>query len=331
MAKNTLILLGFLAVLALLVTLVIKPRSLDEGPAGGRSGPLVAGLEKGKVDKIEVISGGETTVVERKEGIWIVSSQNDFPADENAVNRALDGLAKLRDLRPVSRNPEKHELFEVAGEKAVEVKIHAGGGLAAHFFLGKVAFASGSSYLRLADSDEVYEISRKLHDDFDRGTKYTPTSPTWKDRTLSRIKPEEVARITIKKPQADKEAEKELIVETMENGEAMIKKPFEARADPNKWLAVKNQLGHIVAAGFVEDETDPATLGFDKPSLVIDIDLKDGTRKTLIFGAKSDKNRYYAKRGEIGAVYEIMEYVVKNLSKTAEDLRDLSPASPQSE
>ncbi|NNF06866.1 MAG: DUF4340 domain-containing protein, partial [Candidatus Eisenbacteria bacterium] len=121
---------------------------------------------------------------------WFVESRKGYVADTSAVSSVLSTAAEIVATSVVSSNPEKQGIFEVNSEKGVEVTLKEGDQVRAHFFVGKTGSDFTSSYVRSAESDEVYLVRGVNRNLFNRGTGFV-------DRTLAKFKPEDVTVLSL--------------------------------------------------------------------------------------------------------------------------------------
>ena len=161
--KKNLILLLILVVAATIVVLVEKPFEDKTKKVREEAGLLFPALATKEIKKLSIrrAANPEPTVLMKRDNYWYVVLAGDatpladkpekeavaeqeatekaqpgqaaveepepYPADENAVTEALDKLKSLKAFNIASRNKEKHELFEVTEEKAIQVTAYGPG------------------------------------------------------------------------------------------------------------------------------------------------------------------------------------------------------------
>jgi len=191
--KQLLILVGILVVLVVVVGLVENPFAKSEYTKKiEATASLFPGFKKESVAKIEITASGDTTTLAKENDQWLVASMDNYPADAEGVDDLLDKVAEFKTTELVSNNPEKQVEFEVDSSGAEAKLLDASGNVLAHLFLGKTTPGFLSSYVRAADSNDVYVGKGNLKSTFDKGTH------TWKDRTIFSFNKGDVTHFAIK-------------------------------------------------------------------------------------------------------------------------------------
>ena len=190
--KQLLVLVGVLVVLGLLVLILENPfGKSEEQKKVEEAGLLFPYFNKVDVAKIEIIAafGTTTTVLVKQNDQWLVESMDNYPADQTAVEELLDKVAEMKTVQRASSNPEKQSVFQV-DSSGVEAKLtDAGGNLLAHLFAGKTTPEIFNSYVRAADSNDVYIVKGYLKATFDKGYR------SWRDRTIFAFLKEDVTHL----------------------------------------------------------------------------------------------------------------------------------------
>ena len=179
--KQLLALVGVLVALGLLVLIFENPFGKSEEQKKVEDATLLFPFfNKADVAKIEIIAafGLTTTTLAKQNNQWLVESMDNYPADQQAVAELLDTVAEMKTIQRASSNPEKQAVFQV-DSSGVEAKLtDASGNLLAHLFAGKTTPEIFNSYIRAADSDDVYIVKGYLKSTFDKGYR------SWRDRTI---------------------------------------------------------------------------------------------------------------------------------------------------
>ena len=197
MKTKQLLILGGVFVFLLLVVLIFEnPFGKSEHEKKIETAtPLFPDFDKEQVAKIEVIATDETTTLSKQNGEWIVASMDNYPADSEGVAELLTKMGEFKNTQRVSSNPEKQAEFEV-DSTGVEAKLmDANDKLLAHLFVGKITPGFFSSYVRAADSNDVYVAQGNLQSVFNKGTR------TWKDRTIFDFNKGNVTELNISSPE----------------------------------------------------------------------------------------------------------------------------------
>ena len=121
-------------------------------------------VDSNAVFRVEVkLPGSEYTLKKESDGWYAYQDDLKVKASSGAVNSLLGIFNNIKAKQLVSRNPEKWIDYEVDNEKGAEIRLFddKDAALAACIF-GRFNFnqqtRAGISYLRLADSDEVYAV-----------------------------------------------------------------------------------------------------------------------------------------------------------------------------
>ena len=155
--KQLLILGAIFVVLALVVLFFENPFEQSEYEKKVETAmPLFPNFNKEQVVKIEITAEGATTTLSKQDDNWVVTSMGNYPADGEGVSELLSKVTEFKNTQRVSDNPEKQSEFEV-DSTGVEAKLmDANNSVLAHLFVGKTTSGFLSSYVRSADSNEVY-------------------------------------------------------------------------------------------------------------------------------------------------------------------------------
>ena len=314
--KQLLVLIGVLVVLCLLVLIFENPfGKSEERKKVEEAGLLFPFFNKGDVAKIEIIAafGLTTTVLVKQNSQWLVESMDNYPADQTAVEELLDKVAEMKTIQRASSNPEKQSVFEV-DSSGVEAKLtDAGGNLLAHLFAGKTTPEIFNSYVRAADSNDVYIVKGYLKSTFDKGYR------SWRDRTIFAFLKEDVTHLTIR----SEEEEIELQIDAA--GAWQMLKPIASAADGTEVEAITELMGSLETDDFVESKP-LSEYGLDAPKMSIAATLKDGSARILLIG-NEESGAYYVKHGDKAQIFELNKGQVDKLIKKSADLKSETPVS----
>ena len=314
--KQLLILLGVLVVLVAIVGLVENPFSKSEYTKKMEAAaPLFPGYDKESVAKIEITASGETTTLVKQNDAWLVASMENYPADTEGVADVLDKVAELKTTGLVSSNPEKQAQFEVDSSGAEAKLLDTGGGVLAHLFLGKTTPGYLSSYVRAAESNDVYVGKGNLKATFDKGTR------TWKDRTIFSFNKGDVTHLSIKSE------EEEIELEMDADGKWQMTAPETIAALQAELDALLDSLSDLDTDEFAEMK-DLSEYELDDPKSSVLAKLNDGSTRRLLIG-KEESGKRYAKREDKEPVFMLFTYKINELLKKSEDLKDDTPVTEE--
>jgi hypothetical protein len=307
MKKNTLIMLGVFVVLLIIVLLSENPFKSDEKKSGP---PLFAGFDSAAVSVIEIYSATDTTRMEKADGLWRVKTQDDYPADSDAIGQMLVRIRDMERGEVASRNPEKRSLFEVDGSNLHARYLGADGNVLGHLYVGKSGPGYSGSYVRTEGSDEVILVSGYLRSVFDKGPR------GWRDRTIVDI---------------DQNA---VLWFTMDRGDTVITARTEDKirwylSGPDSVEAKMNMVDNVLrtfAALMADDFADDASMedtGLDDPWATFHAHLEDGTDLRLLVGDEDEGSRW-VKRPDQDMIFKIRDFRVNNLFPSFNILRELT-------
>ncbi|OGF20397.1 hypothetical protein A2Y83_02775 [Candidatus Falkowbacteria bacterium RBG_13_39_14] len=302
MGSTYVLLVIFLVLLG--ISYVIKNKSSFNRNGLGEENKIVRGVEAKDIDKIEVLKNDAPTVIENQDGQWKVTTENNFPADQQAVKSLVDESLELNRYILASENAEKFADFEVDGEKGTNIKLYKGGEEIANFYVGKAGPDFDSTYLRVADDENVYLSKGYVRYYFDK--------EEWRNLAIYDFESEKAAKLALKY----RDVADNVIMEKIDN----VWKIQTKDADKGKVDNVLDAISNLRAQD-VEFEKTAKECGFGEAAVVVRLELEDGGKRNLIIGGKltDDENKYYAKREEDETIFIINKSTVDNLMKKTGD------------
>ena len=312
-AKQLLILGGVFVFLLLVVLIFENPFGKSEHEKRVETAiPLFPNFDKEQVAKIEVIATGETTTLSKQDGDWVVASMENYPADSEGIAEMLAKVGDFKNTQRVSNNPEKRAEFEV-DSTGVEAKLmDANDKLLAHLFVGKITPGFLSSYVRVADSNDVYVAQGNLQSVFNKGTR------TWKDRTIFDFNKGIVTQLNISSP------EEMVELHLDENGTWQMLKPVAAAVKRTEIDNLLTTFSGLDTDDFAAATDALAEYGLDVPASTISAVLNDGTTATLHIG-KEAEGKLYVKRADKDTVFRLFKSNVDRLITKSDALKAEEP------
>ena len=311
--KQLLILGAIFVVLVVVVLLFENPFGQSEYEKKVETAtPLFPNFDKEQVAKIEIVATGETTTLSKQDGNWIVASMNNYPADSEGITELLSKVAEFKNTQRVSNNPEKQAEFEV-NSTGVEAKLmDASDKLLAHLFVGKTTPGFLSSYVRAADSNDVYVAQGYLQSVFDKGER------TWKDRTIFDFNKGIVTQLNI----SSSEETVELHLDA--DGTWQMLKPTASAVKQTEVDSLLTTLSGLDTDDFAEMPDDLGEYGLDMPESTISAVRNDGITATLHIGNEED-GKLYVKRGDADTLFRLFKSNVDRLIKKSDTLKAEEP------
>ena len=307
--KQLLILGAIFVVLAIVVLLFENPLGQSEYEKKVETAmPLFPNFNKEQVVKIEITATGETTTLSKQNDNWVVASMDNYPADGEGVAELLSKVTEFKNTQRVSNNPEKQLEFEV-DSTGVEAKLmDASDKVLAHLFVGKTTPGFLSSYVRPADSNDVYVAQGYLQSVFNKDTR------TWKDRTIFNFNKGIVTQLNIISPEETVELRLDA------DGAWQMLKPVAAAAKTTEVDALLTTFSGLDTDDFAEAKDELAEYGLDTPQSTISVVLNDGTTATLHVG-KEEEGKLYVKRDDKDTVFRLFKSNVDRLIKKSDTLK----------
>ncbi len=315
MKTKQLLILGIIFVVLVVVVLIFEnPFGQSEYEKKVETAtPLFPNFNKEQVAKIEIVATGETTTLSKQDGNhWVVASMENYPADSEGIVELLSKVAEFKNTQRVSNNPEKQAEFEV-DTTGVEAKLmDASDKLLAHLFVGKTTPGFLSSYVRAADSNDVYVAQGYLQSVFDKGTR------TWKDRTIFNFNKGIVTQLNI----SSSEETVELRLDA--DGTWQMLKPAASAVKQTEVDSLLTTLSELDTDDFAETPDDLSAYGLDTPQSTISAVRNDGTTATLHIG-NEEEGKLYVKRGDTDTVFRLFKSNVDRLIKKSDTLKAEEP------
>jgi hypothetical protein len=307
--KNNLILLIILIVFTVLVVLFEKPFEDRSRKLREDAGPLFSELQIDEVKKLQVKRAADTGVtLIKRDNDWFVVGEEEYPADPVLVEEAVGKIQRIQKINLASKKKGKHALFEVAEGMATEVLLFGPKEKEiAHLYIGKSGPDLFSTYIRRADSDEVYLLEEHLKGQFEREVN------NWRDKRIFDFNAGGATALRIVK-------EEETIVlskDTEENWH--LEAPVSSLAEKAEVENVLRAFSSLRAADFAAKE-EIGESGIDNPTHRISVELKDGQKKTLLVGNLKGEHQYFAKNEEKKYIYVMYKSTLENLTPEVKKL-----------
>ena len=311
--KQLLIFGAIFVVLAIVVLILENPFGQSEYEKKIETAvPLFPNFNQEQVATIEIIADGETTTLSKQNDNWVVTSMDSYPADSEGISELLSKVAAFKNTQLVSNNPEKQAEFEV-DSTGVEAKLmDANGTLLAHLFVGKTTPGFLSSYVRAADTNEVYVAQGYLQSVFNKGDR------TWKDRTIFDFNKGLLTQLNISSPEETVELRLDA------DGTWQMLKPVGSAVNQTEIDSLLTTFSDLDTDDFAEATDDLSEYGLDTPQSTLSAVRNDGTTATLHIGKEED-GKLYVKRADTDTVFRLFKSNVDRLIKKSDTLKAEDP------
>ncbi|MCP4704603.1 MAG: DUF4340 domain-containing protein [candidate division Zixibacteria bacterium] len=244
-------------------------------------------LDAADINRIIIVSQGDTLKFFNEDPIWLMENDpTPKRADMMVMNNVIGAAISLTVGNVISDNPEQQNLFSVDSSGGVLVGLYNNDELLNSVIIGKLTSDNAHTYIRIPGSDEVYTSAKVLTYTFNRERNQ------WLDKTIFVMRPELIQSVELKQQYSSTK----LI--SSEDGWYVSKSPYtdQIQADSTKVLGFLRRLCFLRGNDFA-NVSDKGNINFEKPSLIIDIEIPEGTQR-IEFSEIIDKDlgRYYCRR-----------------------------------
>lgn len=301
-----------------LVTTAIEMRARDANRALGQALPGFAEI-KSQATSIKVISKDATYAIEQTPKGWALKDRGGYPVRREKLAQFTDGLTSLALLRPMTRDPDKHERLGLGdptkGGSGILVQVAGpGGGLLADLILG--VQPGGGLFVRKPNEDQTWAA---------RGTLPPLRDPAlWLNLTPFTIARERIARVEV----IPAEGPAFTIARADDGASFALKAPFAALdvIAPTALSQTANALTQlnpidVQQAGFVSGAPRARVAAFTFDGVRIDGELfEQGDKRWLKLIARAEKPEM---EGEVATLNQAAAPWAFGLSEL--DFRDVAP------
>jgi hypothetical protein len=292
-------------IIVLVVLLGIYWLVQSRRPVVSAARPFVE-YDSAAVNMIRVETGTDTVELRKDGDQWNLVVPLKFPAAQRTVQQAVSRLRDMEKLSLITKNAGRQGEFQVNDSAGVEVTIGQGNKLTV-FYLGRTGPTGQTTYARMANSNEVWEIGGNQAATFKRKAK------DWRDKTVTEFNQGDIRKITLRYP--DQMLTLSLVDTTWKVDAG--REQFDSENDLVGRLT--GLLSRMSAVDFAD------TLGpdaFDKPVFELQAELASGETVDLkLIPKDTEGNQYYLRKAGGLADYVIYKSTANALMKKAEDFK----------
>lgn len=244
-------------------------------------------LDAAEINRIVIVLPGDTLKLYKKEPIWLLeNSTGAKQADMMIMNNVIGAATSITIGNVVSENPDQQILFEVDSTMGVLVGFYDGDQLLNSVIIGKLTSDNAHTYVRIPGSNEVYISNKVLTFTFNRDRNQ------WLDKTIFAMNPELIKSVELKQPDKSTTLHLSEDIWSVSNNPNGNKIP----ADSAKVINFLRRLCYLHGNDFA-NISDNGNINFEKPALVIDVVLPDGSVE-IEFSEVIEKElgRYFCRR-----------------------------------
>ncbi len=300
MKNRNILLLGTLVVLIGIYWFMQKSKPVVETDR-----PFVS-ADSAKVDLVRIESPDETVELVKEGEKWWMNKPVRYPAAEKNVQMAVQKLKEMKKLAMITEKADRYSDFQVSDSGATRVTIGQGGKTTT-FLVGKSGPSMQTTYARLANSKEVWEIAGNHAGTFKKKAK------EWRDKTITDLDMNAITKVVIEYPQQTVTA-------------ALVDTTWKITAGNQQFEADKSlveRLTRMISKISAVDFAD--TLGanaFDKPEAHIVATLNSGETVDLRLIPKgAAANQYFLRKDGASSDFVIYKSTASALMKKADDFK----------
>jgi Domain of unknown function (DUF4340) len=248
---------------------------------------------------------------------WRLTKPLDAAADEAAVKSLVGAVVDAEVQRTLDDVPQDLATFGLQ-PPSVTVRLTVKDGTQPPAVaVGKNTAIGGKTYVRRGDDPKILLTTTSLQLGLNKQPK------DLRDKALLTFQDDDVTNVVVHP------AGGEVLTLVRKDKDDWTIEPGSHRADPTEVRSYLSSLRATRAVDFPDDApADLAKYGLDAPRLTVSVVTgKEGAEatRTLVLGGEStqgQQKQVYAKRAEEATVYALGEWSLRNLSKTAGQLRD---------
>ncbi len=316
-SRTTIILAAIVVVLAVIAW---TARRTEHKRETIDSGPIFAKAHWDAAARISMQAAGDSVVLHKRDGRWLVATEGDFPADTAAVSGIFSKTKSLDKRYRRAASPETHATFEVDDAHGTLVTFADDrGATLARFRLGKNGPDFRSQFLRPSGSDEVYLIPEYLHSVFD------VARPTWRDRSIFNFDQTKVKRVEFQPAGA-----LPFSVEKNAQGKFVFAGPDSTPAKSNLVESTVRTLAALRCDAFPDTIPLPGVAGLTPPLRRVQVELEDGASYALNLGAETKSGtQVYATRDGDPTIFLLTKGRGNSLVRDVAALTEPPPEPPK--
>ena len=280
-------------------------------------------VDTSQVNYIKIKNEKGELVMHRVGATWRVSEPYDYPANPSYAKTLLEKVAALKLETYISDNAEKHSLYQLDDLTAKYVEIGVEDGKIDKFYCGKASDSYTHTYLRRADSDEVWLVTGSPRSSFSRAPKQ------WRNKKILALDKTMIEKIILRFPKNSIELERIIAsVEDSQTGEvdttwmAHTSRGADFVPIEKATNRILNTLKRLNAIDFIDAGSEDMP-SFDNPEFTIEVFLEGDQHEVIEFIPQADEDtRWVArKNGDDSTVFVVYQSSVKNLKKDEADLK----------
>lgn len=258
------------------------------------------------IAKIEIKSKDKEFILVKKDEKWFLQRHDTIflPVDSARIDRTIKAFENLEG-EVVGTNPKDFSIYQVEEENGLHVKVYnVQGKNLLDFFVGKMGPDFSSNYVRLNTKNDVILVEKYIRGEFPL------YKLSWIDKRLTNFKADDVVKFN------HKFGEEILIVK--KDGRYYFENDT-VKLDSTRIVQYLRMISNIIAMDIVDTLT-LKDAGLLEPQGVFEIEMKDGTYHSIIFGNHTGEGGvYYVTNKNKKYIYTLSKTYVDNALKKTKD------------
>lgn len=277
---------------------------------------VFAAVEAGQITEVRLTTGGETTVLVKKEGGWQVAEPAATDADPTEASSLATNIASMEQTRVVDDNAADLAPYGLA-EPRIKLAFKAEGDKSGEVYLGDKTPTQGDIYAMKPGTTRVFLVSSYLETTFDK----KPFD--LRDKRVVKFDRDKVDSLELTRGRNTLELSRT-------GSDWAVTEPVTGRAD---YASVEGLLTRMSTAGMASIVADVATdlkpYGLESPDMRFTLGAGSG-QTVLEIGGTSEGGQRYARDKARQMVFTLDTTLADDLTKPFDDYRakDLFASRP---
>lgn len=128
--------------------------------------PKLDEIKPESISQFEINTQEESIVIQRSQNDWLIMPSQ-YKADPDKVNEMLDVIRNLT-LTELVSDKKNYSRYELDEENRIQVKVFSDGELVREFYIGKASSTYSHTYVRMAESPDVFHARDSFRGTFDQ-------------------------------------------------------------------------------------------------------------------------------------------------------------------
>ncbi len=281
--------------------------------------PQIAALEQNQITKIEISTGGDSIVLNKKDNHWYLEPQG-YMADANKVKDMLNVFGAFTLTTLVSETKD-YARYELDDGKKITLKAWQQETLKRHFDIGKSASSFRHTFVRLDGDSRVFHARGNFRGKFDL------TAGNLRDKNVLSFKPADIREIQIARDQTSLELVRSQIPVTPQSKKSddapagALKFEWQSsdgkKGDEQNVNRFLTTLGNLNCADYIYDRTKDS---FSAPIYTVKLNGAQNYQLNIFAALQKDDKNYPAVSSASDDPFFLSDGQVQQIIKDPSDL-----------